>query len=53
MPIPLRNKDEQQPRATGYCEYSFLQAFSHDESTTLYVTSMQKHSHNDPAQIHQ
>lgn len=54
MPIPLRNsKDEQQPKATGYCEYRFLQSFSHEESTTSYVTSMQKHSHDDPAQIHQ
>jgi len=27
------SKNEQQPRATGSCEHTFLQAFSHDERT--------------------
>lgn len=51
---PLRkSKEQQQLSATGLCEHSFLQAFSHDEHTTSHMTSVQRHSHDEPAQTHQ
>lgn len=52
---PLRNSKEQQYKpvsTTGLCEHSFLQPFFHDKHATSHMTSVQRHSHDEPAQIY-